>query len=207
MTSVSDSLNLIKQKVTEVGGYMVSSNLNKPEEGDTGTITVRVPADKLDSTLFFFKSLSIKVVSENLTGDDVNDQFVDNEGRLLILERNKARFEEIMVKAVTTDEILRVQQEVFTLQAQIDQIKGQQKYLEASAKTSLITVYLSTDELSLPFAPSQAWRPEIIVKHAVRSRVGTLRGLGSAAIWIGIYSVIWVPVILIIKVIRKRRRN
>lgn len=204
--NVSDSLTKIKKQVSDVGGYVVNTRLNKPEEGDTGYISLRVPAEKLDSTLIFLRSIAVKVVSENLQGDDVTDQYVDSQERLRILQNNKTRFEEIMTKALNVDEILRVQQEIFTLQNQIDQIKGQLKYLDATSKTVLITVYIATDELALPFAPSNAWRPEVIAKQAIRSLITSLRGLGSLVIWVGVYSVIWLPIVLVIKYLIKRKK-
>ena len=203
--NVSDSLAKIQKQVSDVRGYVVNTRLNKPEEGDTGNVVMRVPAGRLDDTLVFLRTLAVKVVSENLQGQDVTDQYVDNKERLRILTSNKARFEEIMAKATNVDEILRVQQEIFNLQSQIDQITGQQKYLDTTSRTVLITVYIATDELALPFAPSNAWRPEVIARQAIRSLITSLRGLGSLLIWIGVYSVIWVPVVLFIKYLRRRK--
>lgn len=128
----------VKQYVQSIGGYMVNSSISRPEEGGTGTITVRIPSDQLDEALAQLKNQAVKVVSENLDGTDVTDQFVDNEARLVILERNKARFEAIMTQATEVNEILRVQNEIFNLQSQIDSIKGQQNYLTQTAKMWLM---------------------------------------------------------------------
>lgn len=205
--NVSQTLEAIKTKSTSLGGYMVDSNLSNPQEATTGQITVRIPQSKLDETLNYFRSLGIKVVSENLQGEDVTDQYVDIETRLLILEKNKVRFEEIMEQAKTIDEIMRVQQEIFNLQNQIDNLVGQQNYLEKSAQMTKITIFLSTDELSLPYAPSQPWRPEVIFKHAVRSLLGNIQNIGSLIIWIVVYAVIWLPILLIILYFRSRKKN
>lgn len=205
--NVSQTLGAIKNRTTELGGYMVESNLSRPEEGASGQITVRVPQEKLDEALEYFRSLAVKVVSENLQGEDVTDQYVDIEARLKTLEKNKARFEEIMDQAVKIEDILRIQQEIISLQAQIDSLKGQQNYLEKTAQMSKITFFLSTDELSLPYAPSQPWRPEVIFKQAVRSMLGNLQKLGSLIIWVVVYAVIWLPIVLIIWWLRSRRKT
>jgi len=204
---VTSSLKQLTDFVVSQGGYMVNSNISRPEEGGTATLTVRVPADALDRTLENFKSQSVKVVSQNLTGSDVTDQYVNNEERLRILERNKQRFEEIMASAEKIDEILRVQNEIFSLQSQIDSIKGQQEYLKKTSEMALMTVYLSTDELALPFAPAQAFRPELIFKQAVRHLMGSLQSIASLIIWAGVYSIMWVPVVLILLYIRKRSKR
>src|SRR3989338_9353612 len=196
--NVPETARQIVSFVESKGGYMVDSSISNPEEAAVGSITIRVPEDSFDQTLEYFRSLAMKVVSENLTGTDVTDQYLDIEESLAILERNKARFEEIMEQAVEIDDILRVQQEIFNLQNQIDSLKGQQQYLEQTSKLSLVTLYLATDELSLPYAPEQPWRPQVIFQKAVRSLLTNLQDIGSLFIWLGVYSIILVPLGLIL---------
>jgi len=204
---VREKLKTFQDYATSISGYMIDSNLTRPEEGGTGTLVLRIPSKSLESALEYFRSNSIKVVSENLKGSDVTDQYVNNEERLRILERNKARFEEIMQSAVKIEEILQVQREIFNLQSQIDSIKGQQEYLAKTAEMAKITLYLSTDEMALPYAPVSAFRPELVLKQAVRHLIGSLQGLASILIWVLVYAVIWIPALIIILIIRKRRHS
>lgn len=201
---VNQTLQAVQDRVVALEGYLVSSDLSRPQEAATGTIVVRVPQEKFKEALDYFHSLSIKVVSENLQGFDVTDEYVDIDARLAVLQRNKARFEEIMTKAEKIEEILSVQREIMSLQDQIDNLVGQQKYLEKSAQMAKITLYLSTDEWSLPYTPSQPWRPEVIFKLAVRSLIGNLQKVGSLLIWLAVYSVIWLPLLIIVWLLRRR---
>jgi len=188
------------------GGYMVSSSLSQPEEAPYAYVTLRVPSEKLKEAIDFFRSLSIKVSSENLIGTDVTDQYTDLEARLAILNKTKVKFEEIMNQAVKVPDMLEVQRELINVQSQIDSIKGQQLYLEKTAELAKISLNLSTDEFSLPYAPTDTFRPAVIFKQAVRSMVGTARSLAKLAIWIGVYGIIIVPVGLVIWYFRKRRK-
>lgn len=194
---VHQSLQAIKDHTQSLGGYMVESYLSDPQEAGSGQISVRIPEQKFDDALSYFRSLALRVVSENIKGTDVTDEYVDLKARLAVLDRNKARFEEIMEEAKNVDEILRVQEKVFDLQAQIDDLLGRQKYLEQTSAMSKLNIFLSTDELSLPYAPSEPWRPEVIFKRAVRSLVGNLQDVGTALVWIAVYSLIWLPLLLI----------
>lgn len=205
--NVSETLQNIKQRAESSGGYMVDSNLSNPQEAATGDITVRIPQTKLDETLVYYRSLGVKVVSENLQGTDVTDQFVDNEERLRILERNKSRMEDIMDRASEISDITSIQQQIFALQNQIDAIKGQQNYLEKTAALSKVTLYLSTDELSLPYAPAEAWRPRVVFQRAVRSLLTDLQGIGSGIIWIGVYGLLIIPIIGVIYIIFRLLRK
>lgn len=178
-----------------LGGYMVDSKLSRPQAAASATLTLRVPEAQLEKALGYYRSLAVQVVLENLQGRDVTDEYVDNEERLKILQRNKVRFKEIMDQANEIEDILRVQKEVFNLQAQIDNLIGRQRYLEQNAKLAKVTIYLATDELALPYTPNEPWSPQAVFRRAVRSLVDNLRNLGSLTIWLGVYTILWIPVV------------
>ncbi len=181
---VIQSINL---KTKALGGYVVDTNITTPEFGESGTIVVRVPLETLDATLEYFRGLAVKVVSENISGTDITDQYIDIEERITRLEDTKTRFEQILDQAVEIDDILRVQREIFNLQDQIDRFKGQLAYMDGASSTTLITIYLSTDELGLPYTPSQAWRPEVVFKQAYRSLVLNVIEVANVGIWVTVY--------------------
>jgi len=207
VTDVAKTLTDVRTYVTTVGGYMVDSNLSTPEEAASGTITIRVPAAKLEEILAHLKGFAVRTVSETLSGHDVTDQYVDYDKRLAILNETSTRFEAIATKATTFSDILEANQQIISIQSQIDSIKGQQNYLAKTAEMAKITIYLSEDEYNLPYAPAEAWRPNVILKLAVRHLVSDLRGIGTAAIWTSVYAVAIVPIVLIILVIRKITRK
>ena len=207
--NVTQTIEDVKWKLSEVKGWVTNLNIRRPEFGESATLQVRVPTSEVDNLVKFLREKSIKVASETISGTDITDQYIDIEERLKRLETTKERFIEISDAAVKVDEILRVQREINNLQNQIDNFKGQLKYMDGASSTSLITIYLATDEEGLPYAPPTSWRPEVIFKHAVRSMIGTLQKLGSFMIWLGVYSVLILPAVTIILVIvqLKRRRK
>ena len=208
VSDVRGTSDKIVDHAKQVGGFMVSTSLAKPQEAPFATVVVRVPVERFKESLDYYRSLSVKVSSENILGTDVTDEYTDIDARLSTLEKTKAKFEEILAKAVNVQEILQVQREIISLQDQIDALKGRKLYLEKTSKLAKITVYLSTDELALPYAPTTAFRPALIYKLAVRSLIGTLRSTASLLIWVGVYAVIWVPlagVAFLIYRLRKRR--
>jgi hypothetical protein len=203
--NVEDSINSIELTTQNLGGFLVNSFLSKPELAASGNITVRIPEDKRSQALDAFKKLSVKVVSESIYGADVTDQYVDIESRLAILDQTKLKFQEIMDRAVTVNDLMNVQQQLINLQSQIDSLKGQQKYLEQSAKLAKIVIYLSTDDLSLPYSPTNEWRPAVIFKQAVRSLIGSLRSLGTLIIWLAVYSPLLLVAYLVYRYVKSRR--
>lgn len=205
--NVRETQSAILSQTKAYGGYMVNTDIQSPMESPTATVVVRVPSPRLDEALAYFRGLAVKVVSESLTGEDVTDQYVDIEAQLETLNKTKQKFEVIMAQATEISDILNVQRELISLQSQIDSYKGQQQYLAKSAQTAKLTVYLSADEFSLPYAPSDAWRPEVIFKQAVRSLVGFLRGIATFTIWVVVYGVVVVPALFIARYLFKRFRR
>src|SRR3989304_70503 len=200
---VTDVRNKIVKYAQDNRGYMVNSSVSNPQDEPTSTVTIRVPADKLESALNYFHSLSVKVVSENLVGRDVTDQYVDIDKRIAQNERAISKLEAILDSATKVSDITSVTQQILTYQNQIDALKGQQDALKKNSELAKLTLYLSTDEIALPYAPSETFRPKVIFKLAVRSLVGTLRKLATLAIWAGVYAAVFVPAIIIIKLIWK----
>lgn len=207
---VIDTRNKILDYTNKNGGYMVTASTSNPQDAPTSSITIRVPSDKLQQSLDYFHTLSIKVVSENLIGSDVTDQYVDIDTRVKLLESTKARYEDILSRATEISDITNLTNQILNIQSQIDTYKGQQDSLQKNAQLARLTIYLSTDEIALPYAPSETFRPGVIFKLAVRSLVTTLRSFAKAAIWIAVYSVVWVPLLLLYVFLRKwwsKRQN
>lgn len=201
------NLSLLVQDVRKIGdeiisyakgvsGHMVSSSYSRPEESPYAVVTVRVSTEKLDEALTYFRSLAIKVTSENLRGTDVTEEYTDLDARLTTLRTTQSKFNEILAKATQVQDILTVQRELITLQDQIDRVIGQKQAIEKNAALTKATIYLASDELALPYVPDQAFRPALIFKQAVRSMVAAIRFVGAALIWVGVYAVIWVPLLL-----------
>jgi len=200
---VRQALSEIQDQAESLGGYMVNTYLSSPEEADQGNITVRVPKETLKSMLSYLRNYPVRVVSENINGRDVTDQYIDIESRLETLNKTKTIYENLLEQATEFEDIMNAQQMILSVQDQIDRYKGQLQYLDATAKAPKITVYLATDELELPYSPGKPWRPSVVFKYATRSLISTLRGVGSAAIWVGVYAIIWLPALIIFIAIKK----
>ncbi len=189
-----------------MGGYMIDSSLTNLDDGQSASISIRVPSEKLSDTLAALRGVAVKVVTENRSGTDITDQYSDLDEQLRILQATKTKFESILAKAESVEDMLAVQQQVLSLQAQIDSIKGQQKYMQGTAQYSRVQIYLSTDELSLPYAPVQSWRPALVWKEAVRSLMLHARSIATLAIWAVVYAPVLIIAILVLIVLRRRMR-
>jgi hypothetical protein len=207
VTDVKGSGEKVLAFTKNSGGYMVSASYDRPSESPFETITVRIPTNKLDQALSYFRSLAAKVTNENLVGTDVTDQYTDIEARLTTLRKTQAKFEEILTKAISVQDILTVQRELINLQDEIDSYVGQQKATVKNAELTKVIVYLSADEIALPYTPDNVFRPDVVFKYAVRSLVGTLTKIAEALIWIVVYSPLIIVVVIIYIFFRRWRRK
>jgi len=203
---VPKTIGDVLETTKKLGGFLINSSLSKPEGAASGNISVRIPEDKQSEALELFKNFAVKVVSESVYGNDVTDQYVDLESRLEVLTKTKVKYEDILQSAQKITDIMSVQEQLTYIQGQIDSLKGQQKYYEQSAKLSKVVIYLSTDELALPYAPTNEWRPTVIFKNAVRSLVGIFRSLGSLVIYVVVFIPVIIPVVLIIRQINRKKQ-
>ncbi len=205
--NVRDTGDKIINTAKGMGGYMVNVSYNNPSEQGFATISVRVPTDKLDDALNQFRSFSVKVTNENLIGTDVTQEYQDLDQRTATLKTTKDKFDEILKKATTVSEILEVNREIISLEQQIDSVTGQKMAIADNAKLTKVTLYLSTDELALPYAPDKVFRPDVVLKLAVRSLLGTVQSLAEFLIWFGVYAIIWIPLLIIIMIFKNRRKR
>lgn len=203
--NVNSFIDSAKGKVSEFGGFMVDTQINRDEKAETATIQARIPSTKLDEFSKYIRLISVKVVYENVVGYDITDQYTDYEKRIASLESSKTKLEAIMDKAFTAEDILNIQEKIFLIQDQIDSYKGQLDYMEKASTTSLVTMTVSTDELGLPYYPVKTWRPDIIFKQAVRSLLSILVSVGTFGIWLAVFSPLVILVILVIILIRRRK--
>lgn len=200
------------QIMTDLGGYIVSSRAWYQDYFGNNlkyaTITIGVPVDQFERALQRFRDLSIRVLDENASGEDVTDQYVDLESQLRNLEATRARIQEFLADAKTVDEALRINQELANIEAQIEQIKGRMNYLADRSTFSTITVNFEPELPILtptptptiaptntprPTATLEPWKPGETFGEAKQTVTVAYRGIFEFLIWL---VVVVLPVLL-----------
>jgi hypothetical protein len=178
-----------------VGGYIANTNFYKSSYSGNellrGSMTLRVPADQLRGVMDQLRGLAVDVRNENITREDVTDQYSDVEAQLRNLRTTenelRALLSEVREKPNSTpDDIMAVHYRITEIRGQIEQLQGRQNMLDNLVSLSTLSVELIPDALNQPIVEA-GWRPAVVVREATRALVSTLTFLGSAAIWIGVY--------------------
>jgi vacuolar-type H+-ATPase subunit I/STV1 len=192
---ISATLDSISAVAGGVGGFVVSTQFSGEEDSRLGFVTVRVPADQLDSVLDQIRDMAVRVLTEHSSSQDVTEEYVDLDARVRNLERAEQQFLGILERAETIEDTLNVQRELTSIQGQLEQLKGRMQYLERTSATSLISVELR------PASSPQAlvepgWRPLETAKETVRGLSGFGQGLADFAIRLVIFAPVWLPILV-----------
>ena len=164
----------ISDLAKQMGGFVVSSNLGEDtstgQKVPQGTIVIRVPSEKLDEALAKIKEGAVDVPRENRSGQDVTSQYVDLKAQLTAKEAAEKKLLEIMDQATKSEDVLNAYMQVQAIQTEIEQLKGQIKYLEESAALSAISVQLIAEASTQPIEVGP-WRPEGAAKQAIQDLI------------------------------------
>ncbi len=189
----------LKKSVADSSGKIMDEYVSDSSESSSvnGTLSVLIPNDRVSSFLEFVGQKSIKIVNKQVTSYQISEQYTDIERRLVQLELTYSRLQKIYDKATSVEEILKVQKEMTTVQTEIDQLKGQKSSLELLSDNTQITVYFSTNELSLPYVPEGTFEFEKTFRLAIRNMVQTVDGVLKGSI----YLVVFLPIIAVLALV------
>ena len=159
----------------EMGGYVVSSNLYQSftsfgMEVPEASIVIRVPADKLDEALTRIKEDAVDIQSENRSGQDITNLYIDLQAQLKAKQAAEAQLLEIMEQATRAEDVLAIYLQVQQVQTEIEQLKGQIQYYDEAVATSSISVRLIAEEGTQPISIGP-WTPEGAAKDAIQNLI------------------------------------
>jgi hypothetical protein len=210
-----DAVDQVDALAEELGGFVIESNLNEYQQGMRAYLRLRVPAESLDTALERIRDLAMEVRRENVSGQDVTEEYVDLQSRMRHLEATEERLLTFMAEAEDTEAALEVYDRLQTIQADIEQVKGRMQYLEESAAMATITLDITPSELAQPIQVG-GWQPRGTLRNAFESLIRVFQFLVDALIVIivlvvPILAVIALPLVglffLIRAIVRRRRKR
>jgi hypothetical protein len=220
VTDPAQAAENIRTMAETMGGFVVNLNLYQSFFGEQSipanqaTITVRVPAERLNEAIERIKADATEVRNVYVSGEDVTAQYTDLASRLRALETAEAQLTQIMQEAKRTEDVMMVYNQLAQVQSEIEVVKGQMRYYEESARLSALTVELLPDIAAQPIE-SGGWRIVETFNRALSALLDAVKGIIRAVIWLAIYvlpivlllGLIFVlPIVLIVRAIRRRRR-
>lgn len=187
-----------------VGGFVSDADLRRPtDEPLRGTVTLRVPATELDRVVDDLRDLALVDESVSISARDVTGEYQDLEARLRNLRAYEAELLELLATIrergdASPDSLLNVFERVRQAREEIEQLEGRLDALDDLVSLSTVRVHLRAPaEATVLGDPTDVWKPSDVLVAAGRSLVAVLQGVGTAAIWLGVFVV---PLLLIVGV-------
>jgi PKD repeat protein len=91
----------------------------------------------------------VAVTNQTTDSQDVTEEYIDLNSQLTNLQATEQQLLTIMQKAGTIPDVLSVQNQLTSVQSQIEQTKGRMQYLQGTSSTSLLNVTLEQAALAV----------------------------------------------------------
>jgi Domain of unknown function (DUF4349) len=194
----------VRTLVESEGGYIAGTDAQagpstNPQDSSirTGVISFMVPAAHFDATIDELSKVG-KVQSEHITGTDVSAQYVDLNARLANAEAQHQAMLALLARAQNINDIIAVQNQIGQITAQIEQLKGQIKYLDDNTSYSTVSVTLTESGAPAQSASSDSWGFLTALNQGAHNFMTTINyvvtGLGAIGpflVLLGIGFLVW----------------
>lgn len=220
VSDVELRMDEISKMAVDMGGFVVSSQLYQDYTSEYmpvpgASLTIRVPAERLNEALDKIKKDAVEVQSENRSGTDVTAEYVDLKSRLKTYQAAEKELTELMENSQNSEEVVNIFNQLMYYREQIEIIQGQIKYYEEAAALSAITVRLVAEETIKPVTIGK-WEPKGVALEAVQDLLDFWKGFVDFLIRFVVYTLpvlvtIGIPLYLVFLglrwVFRKMRGN
>jgi hypothetical protein len=134
----------------ELGGYVVSSEVSGStaydDENRTGqemsvSMVLRVPAGRFTVALDKIRELGSRILLDRVGSDDVTEEFIDLNARIVSQKALEAQFLEILKQSKSVKDALEVHTHLAEVRTAIEKLEGRKQFLET--QTALSTIKLS----------------------------------------------------------------
>lgn len=196
-STFDDDISYIEARISELGGYVLNSNLNgsKPQAyGDPGRrleLTLRIPAEKASEFVSGVEALGELNYMRDYT-DDITDEYYDTDTRLAVLKDQLERLRAIMVETDNLADIIALESRISEVMLEIESLTGTLKRYDALIDYTTVYLYIyETNSISGPAATKST--AERISEGFTKS----INGVGVFFVDLFVWFVSSLPVLLI----------
>lgn len=141
---VAGTRQQVQRIVDAQGGDVTEESTETDEAGETSyaRFVIRVPSAAFGEAMTALEQLD-GVVASNRGSEDVTTQVIDNDVRVRAQEASLKRVEMLLAQATSLKNLIWIESQLTTRQAELDSLKSQQAWLTDQTSLSTITVDIS----------------------------------------------------------------
>lgn len=191
---VPAALHKVKSMVGALTGVVSAEDTQRSDDTITSTLTLSVPADKLDAALTQLAQIG-QVNKQTINTTDVTGEVVDLNARVKSAQASVDRIRAMFDKATTVADLVKVEQELVTRQAELESLTARKQALETSVAMSSIVLSLAVKNAPKPPSPiidglKAGW------EAFLGSIVTLLTVLAVALPWLALIAAVGTPLLL-----------
>ena len=135
----------IEDLLGRLGGYLASEDTSNDRTGapEHSVLVLRVPEPAFDEMMTGLTDIG-RTERADRRSEDVTSEVIDVSTRVATQEASLARLQRFLRQATNVDDMIRLESEIATRQAELESLKAQQKYLADNTTMSTVTVRLRT---------------------------------------------------------------
>jgi Domain of unknown function (DUF4349) len=201
----------VAEKITAIaegiGGYLETAS-GGGQNTTSGTLTIRVPAARLQEARADIRKLGLRVESEKVDAQDVTREYVDQDARIRNLRAEETQLLAILKQAATVKDMLAVSERLSEVRGQIEQQQAEFNALSRQIETVAIAISLRTESEARVFGLN--WRPGYQLKLALHDGLESIATYATTMTTILVYLpavLLWAGTILIGIVVSWRVRR
>jgi hypothetical protein len=141
-SAAADAIDGIAERY---GGYVSNTSVQDYDGRKIGRITVRIPGNQFEEAVAEMKTVG-DLQEENISLEDVTEQYIDLEARLENYKRQEQRYLEILEIAETVEDVLMVETQLERIRGSIESLQGTLDYMDNQIAFSTVDVRLLEPE-------------------------------------------------------------
>ncbi|MGW7514577.1 DUF4349 domain-containing protein [Streptomyces sp. NPDC054796] len=194
---VPKALDEARSTTEAAGGYVGKESTSRDDEGHESTrVVLRVPAEEYEEVLTGLEGAG-RLLKRDSKAQDVTEQVVDVESRVKSQRASVSRIRELMDKATELDDVVKLESELASRQADLESLLARQASLKDRTDFATITLSLSEtrpkaagedDEPGFTDALAGGWSAFVTVLRWVAVALGAVLPFAAgAALLVGLW--------------------
>jgi hypothetical protein len=188
----------------DLGGFVADAQLSDEGEGASAFLRLRVPATRHDDLVAAVRGVAdAEVQREDSTAKEVTAEYTDLQSRVVNLRATEAQYQQLLNRAGTIDEVLKVTARLDQVRGEIEQVEGRVKLIEDQSDFATVAGRLSLPAIVVESSgglPS----PAAVLVDALATSLTVAHALLNIAIVLFVAG-LWIVTALLIAVPARRR--
>jgi len=177
VSSPSQTAEEVRLLAEKLEGYLENAE-SGGQASTQASITIRIPATKLESAKAEIRRLAVRIESEKTDAVDVTKQYVDMQARLRNLSAEEAQYLQILKSAIKVQDMLDVTGKLSEVRGQIEQ--QQAEFQALSRQVAMASISISLHVPTDTEVMGIHWRPLYQMKLALRDGLNALADYATA---------------------------